>query len=263
MLEAAALILAGFLIGAYATGIGAGGGFLFAPFLLWRYAEASPVEVTTASLSVVVLSSGFSALLARRSVDRPLAGVLAAAAIPAALLGAAGTALLPRGGFAVLFAVILFLAGGYLALRPLPRLVDPVRRGWSRSLTAGADIYTYRVPVGRSLAVTAAASSLASLAGIGGGLIYTPLVTRVMRVPFAVAVPVAQSVVTALAAAVVAFHLALGHAGEPMRDVPALGAGVLLAGPAGRLVQRRLGQGLLTRVLAGGLLLVAARTLFF
>lgn len=261
-LEAAALVLAGFAIGAYASSIGAGGGFLLAPLLLWRYPAAAPAAVTTAALSVVVVSSGLAALLAarERAIDVPLAGTLAAAALPGAILGAAGTALLPRTAFAALFAGLLFATGLYLVWRPTPAVVDPVRRGWRRRMRVGVDTYAYRVPLVRSIAASIVASTLAALAGIGGGLIYTPLATRVMRVPYALAVPVAHVIITAIAAAVVVFHLLAGHAGEPMHDVLPLTVGVVAAAPLAQHLHRRLGEGALTRVLAAGLLLVAFRT---
>ena len=37
-------LVVGLVIGVYAGSVGAGGGFLFAPILLWRYPEAPPEE---------------------------------------------------------------------------------------------------------------------------------------------------------------------------------------------------------------------------
>ena len=47
---------------------------------------------------------------------------------------------------------------------------------------------------------------------------------------------------------------------RPMRDVPALGLGVIASVPVGRRLNRKLGKGPLTRILALGLLLVSVRT---
>lgn len=261
--ELLALVVAGFVIGTYATSVGAGGGFLLAPVLLLRYEEAEPAAIAMATLSVVILSSGLAASTAAwgRRVDVPVAATLTATAIPAGLIGAAGTALLPRDVFALFFAVLLALAGAYLALRPTRGLIQPVTRGWRRTFIDGRrDTFRYRIPIRRGMLATAGTAGLSALAGIGGGLIYTPLVTRVMHVPHSLAVPIAQVVNTGMAVMVVTFHLAAGHAGDPMRDVPALGLGVIASVPLGRRLNRKLGEGPLTRILALGLLLVSVRT---
>jgi uncharacterized membrane protein YfcA len=55
-------------------------------------------------------------------------------------------------------------------------------------------------------------------------------------------------------------HLSLGHGGDPLHDIPFLGAGILLANPLGHRLRRRMGEGPLMRALALGLVVVAART---
>lgn len=262
-LEAAALVAAGLAIGVYATAIGAGGGFLFAPLLLVRHPAAEPEFITAASLSVVAVSSLLSsvAVARQRRVDYPVVGVLALAAAPGALLGAAGTALLPREVFALGVSVLLLLLAVFLAWRPVPAMVDPVTRGWRRTLTdRDGNRYAYRMPLLRGIVPTAAAGALAGLAGIGGGVMYVPLATRVLRMPHALAVPAAHLVIGAIALTVVTFHMLAGHAAEPMRDVAWLALGVAVANPFGQRLNRRLGQGPLTRLLAVGLLLVSLRT---
>ena len=261
--EAAALVAAGFAIGAYATAIGAGGGFLIAPLLLVHYADAEPTAVTSASLSVVAVSSGVSTVMGarRRRIDYPVAGALAAAAVPGALIGASLTGFVPQQVFTGGIAVMLLLLAAYLAWKPRAAFVDPVRRGWRRRFRDGeGDVYGYRVPLLRSLGTTLAAALVAALAGIGGGVLYVPLATRVMRMPHPLAVPTAHVVIATLAVVVAGFHFAAGHMDEPMRDVVWLVAGVVLANPIGQRLNRRLGEGALTRALAAGLLIASLRT---
>ena len=263
MLEWLGLLAIGLAVGAYAGAVGAGGGFLVAPVLLLRYPDAPPEEITTATLAAVALSNGASALYAgRRSrMDRPLAALLVAAALPPALLGAAATALLPREVFTLGFAALLLATGLYLVRRPMAGIVAPVRHGWQREVQdrEGAT-FVYRVPVWRSLAATATAAGVSTLAGIGGGLLYSPLATRVMRIPHALAVPIAQVLITAVATAAVALHLLAGHAGDPIEDVPPLTIGIIISVPLARRLHDRLGEGALTRALAAGLFIVGVRT---
>ena len=261
--EAAALIATGVVIGAYATAIGAGGGFLIAPLLLLRHPDADPQFVTTASLSVIAVSSGLTSAVAARAgrIDGRVASLMAGAAVPGALLGARGTELVPRDAFAAGIAALLLALALYLAWRPAARIAEPLAHGWRRELRdREGNVFVYRVPLLRGVIPTAATSLVAALGGIGGGIFYVPLATRVMRMPHALAVPAAHVVITTLAVAVVLFHLAAGHAGEPLRDAPWLAIGMVASNPLGQRFHRRLGEGQLTRLLAAGLVVVGVRT---
>lgn len=261
--EALALVVVGFGIGAYATAIGAGGGFLIAPLLLLRYPGAEPVAVTTASLTVVFVSAmSSSAVMAReRLVDVPVVGAMLVVAIPAALLGGLVTNLLPREVFAIGFAVLLGGIGAYLVWRPVAGIVAPARNAWQRVLTdREGNRYSYRIPIVASVVPNVGAAFLGALAGIGGGPIGVPIMTRIMRIPHAIATTSMHALIVVQSLVVVAMHLALGHAGDPMQDVPWLALGGVLGSPAGRYLRRHLGEGWLTRLLAVGLFFIAIRT---
>ncbi len=261
---AIALIVVGFAIGTYASATGAGGGFLIGPLLLIRYPEADPAAITAASLTVVLLSSGAqSALIAReRRVDHRVGLAMASLTIPAALLGAFAATQLPREAFALMFAVLLFGIGTYVIMRPVATIATPTRRrAWRRErVDREGNRFVYRVPMVTSIAPNAASGFLAALTGIGGGPIGVPILTRVMRVPHAIAVPTMHFVIVLQTTCVLALHLAMGSPDDPMRDVPWLGIGVILASPAGSWVRRRLGEGILMRMLGIGIFFVAART---
>ena len=112
----------------------------------------------------------------------------------------------------------------------------------------------------RGLIATSSAALLAALAGIGGALIYVPSAVRVMRMPHWLAVPAAQLLVAVVASVVVVFHAVGGNAGDPIDDVAPLALDFVVAVPAGRWLGQRLGEGLLMRLLAVGLLAVGTRT---
>lgn len=267
-LEIVALLLIGAAVGAYAGAIGAGGGFLIAPLLLWRHTDAPPETITAASLSVAALLSGAAVGLGLRDgrVDRALVLVLASVAIVGALAGAAATSLLPRDVFALGFAGVLTLLASYLVVRPAFRSPEPGARGWRRQQRdrEGA-VFLYRVPLRRSLSVGFAVAALSSLAGIGGGIILAPMATRVMRLPHWLALPTAQGVVCIIALSGAGFQIAAGNADwgseGPMADALWLGIGVVLAAPLGRRLNRRLGQSRLTRLLAVGIFAIVVQTI--
>jgi uncharacterized membrane protein YfcA len=267
--EALLLVAAGAVIGAYSISIGAGGGFLIAPLLLIRYPDAPPEAITTASLTAVVITSFASSaiVIPERRVDMPVALTMASIAVPAGIIGALGTSILPRTAFALGFAVLLIVLAFYILLRPTssapPAAGDAAGDGVARVLEdRDGDRFEYHIPVRRSIAPLTGMAFLSALAGIGGGPIGIPVMTRIMRIPHAIAVPTIQVNIAIMSSVVVLLHVALGDVGDPISDVPFLGLGVLIANPFGQRLRRRLGEGPLMRALAVGLFLVAARTAF-
>ena len=261
--EALLLVALGIIIGVYSISIGAGGGFLVAPLLLLRHPDADPVAITTASLAIVVITSLASSavVLRERRVDLPVAFALAAISIPAGILGALGTVALPREAFAIGFAILLVALALYLVRWPVAPVSPPGVTGLPRHIEdRDGNTFDYRIPVRRSIAPNLGMAFLSALAGIGGGPVGVPIMTRIMRIPHAVAVPTIQVKTAIYASAVVLFHLALGDAGDPMWDVPFVGLGVIVANPIGQRFRRSLGEGHLMRALAVGLLIVALRT---
>lgn len=263
-LEALLLIVLGFGIGAYSAAVGAGGGFLVAPLLLIRYPDVPPVAVTAASLIVVFVTSASQASLAlrERRIDIPLVSAMAVVAIPAGILGGFGTTWIPRQAFALGFALLIVGIAIYVLFRPVAGIASPtVARAWRRDRTdRDGNRFIYRVPIWGGALPTAAATFFSAMAGIGGGPIGIPMMTRLMRVPHALAVPSMHFLIVFQASSVIAFHAWSGNYGEPLRDVPWLAVGVLAAAPAGRWLRRTLGEGILMRALAVGLFVVAART---
>lgn len=262
-LEVVALIAVGAAIGVYATAVGAGGGFLFAPLLLWRHGDAEPAQIALASMCLVLASSGLSTMrLARaKRVDFGAVGLAAAVAVPAALLGAFGTASLPRDVFAIGFAALLAGLAGYLVWRPSSDAGTLGRRGWRRMLRdREGDRYLYWIPVRRTLAATGAVGAMTALAGIGGGPFFSLIAVRVMRMPVWLAVPASHGIVATIALMVVIFHLANQRWGDPLVDVPPLLVGALLANPLGLRFAALANERGLTRLLAAAMLIVAVFT---
>ena len=258
------LIALGFLIGAYAGAIGTGGGFLVAPLLLFRYPEAAPAAITAASLSVVLATSVGQTLVGIREgrTDYGVALGMATVAVPAAVLGGYATTILPRTIFALMFAALLVGVGTYIVLRPVATIAVPTTRwAWRRERTdRDGNRYLYRIPLLNSAGPSVAAAFFAALAGIGGGPLGVPVMTRIMHIPHALAVPTMHVLILVQTTAVLMYHFSTGNHGEPMRDVPWLAVGVLLGAPLSVWLRRRLGEGMLMRALAIGIFLIAART---
>lgn len=261
--EGVALLLAGVLIGTYATAIGAGGGFLIAPLLLLLYPDAPPAAITTASLTVVLVSAASStAVMAKeRLVDIPMVMMIAAIAIPSAILGGLSTTVLPRQVFTLGFGALVGAIGAYLIWKPVAAISPPARNAWRRELVdRTGQRYLYRIPILASILPNIGAAFIGALAGIGGGPIGVPIMTRIMRIPHPIATTSMQALIVLQSGVVVVVHLFLSHQGEPMEAVPWLAVGGVIAAPLGRGLRRRLGEGPLTKALAFGLFFIALRT---
>jgi hypothetical protein len=98
MLDRLWLIPVGFVIGAYGTLIGAGGGFVLVPMLILFYPQEAPEVITSISLAVVFFNalSGSFAYIRLKRVDYRSGILFSAATIPGAILGAMTTSLIPR-----------------------------------------------------------------------------------------------------------------------------------------------------------------------
>src|SRR5256884_6713822 len=110
ILLGAVLVAVGFLVGAFGTLIGAGGGFLLVPLLLIGY-HFRPADAVGTSLSLVFLNaaSGSFAYLRQRRVDLSLGWKFAAATVPGAIGGAYLTRAMSSQTFSLAFGALLVL----------------------------------------------------------------------------------------------------------------------------------------------------------
>lgn len=103
------LILLGFFAGGYGTIVGAGGGFIIAPALLFMYPTAAPEAITSISLAVVFANalSGTLAYARSKRIDYRYGIVFSFAAVPGAVFGALTTTTLNRARFDLCFGLLM------------------------------------------------------------------------------------------------------------------------------------------------------------
>lgn len=268
---AVALVPVGACVGFVGSLIGVGGGFFVVPFLLVFgtafFPEAfTPQQATAASLGTVLLSalSATSANARRRRVDWRTGAVMALGTIPGAWLGRVVE--LADRSFAVLFAVLLSSTAvyiGFVKLRPGRGVV----RGTPREVVdSDGQAHRYEANLAWGFGASMGVGFIASLFGVGGGLLLVPFMVIVFGAPTLVATATAQFIFVFTSAAGLAIAVARGQMSEAGGTaILTIGPGVVLGAQAGVAIAKKVREGVIRRmialVLVGVALLMVLRTL--
>jgi uncharacterized protein len=262
----------GFLVGAYGTIIGAGGGFILVPLLVFLFPQDAPSMITAASLAIIFVNStsGTIAYALQKRVSYKTGVLFAAATIPGALLGSWLTGFIPRRLFGALFGgllvcVAVFLgftrgarrgsaAGAHAAPAKPRRIVDTVV-----DLEGNRYELSYNVWLGMGLSLLIGCFS--SLVGIGGGLIHVPLLTYLFGFPLHIATATSHFILIFTSLAGVVEHV-LDHTWPThlLRDA-CLAVGVVGGAQLGAFLSRRIASRWIMVGLAAALGLVGVRLL--
>ncbi len=270
MTEVVEFVVFGFVVGAYGTLVGAGGGFVVVPILLLVY-HASPRQAIGTSLAVVCVNalSGTAAYARQRRVDYATGWRFAVATIPGSLAGAYLSSFFTSRFFDALFGLLLLVIAVFLTLRPDtgPARVAalsgaPVPPGYARRTFTDAEgeRYDYTFDMRRGLVLSFFVGFLSSILGIGGGIIHVPAMVLLFGFPAHVATATSHFVLTVTALTGSLSHLFLGD----ILIVPALamGVGVIAGAQVGAAISSRTKGSAIVRVLSLALVVVGLRLLY-
>ncbi|WP_068274266.1 sulfite exporter TauE/SafE family protein [Aldersonia kunmingensis] len=189
----------GAVIGVLLGLLGGGGSILAVPVLVFGLGldveEAIPI-----SLIVVGLASAVGALpkIRAHQVEWRLAGVFAAAGIPATFVGAAIGRLLPQSVVLIGFAAVMVTAG----LRMLQE-----RGELGTSCRTGEFGVNWRRCAPRAIPAGFAVGLLTGLFGVGGGFLIVPALVLMLGVEMQIAVGTSLVIIVANSAAGLVSHL--------------------------------------------------------
>jgi uncharacterized protein len=261
-------VIVGLLVGTYGTLIGAGGGFVLVPVLLFAYPHASASQITAVSLAAVFANaaSGSIAYLRLGYADYRSGVVLAVATIPGAIVGALVVNAIPIRLFHMIMGGALVIVSVYLLFRPAGSLTLLVGGPGtvSRHLVDGqGQGHDYRFNLGLAAAFSIAIGFVSSVLGIGGGIIHVPVLTTLFSFPAHLATATSQFVLMFTSATGALTHVVhhdyTGFGGVTL----ALAVGVVFGGQAGAMLSRRVSGSMIIRLLALALLLVGLRLAVF
>ncbi len=257
LLAAAGLgLLVGLLIGA----LGGGGSILTVPALVYVLG-LSAQAATTASLVIVGLAAAVASVgHAHSGNTRWRKGLLlAAAGVPASLLGTRLNRLVDENALLLAFAVLMLAAATGMLLRSDDSAgPDEHDRGSSgggaaRTLVHGAGTrrrdWTRIIPAGLAI------GALTGFFGVGGGFVIVPALVVALQFPMAAAVGTSLLVIAVNSA--VALAARAGHGSFEWQIIVPFTATAVVASLAGQRVADRLPARSLTRAFAVLLVLVA------
>ncbi len=252
LLQAGAFIALGIAAGTYGTLIGVGGGLLVVPVLLLLH--VAPKEAAGTSMAVVLANaaSGSLSFLKQRRIDVRSGLIFALAGVPGAVLGGMADQIVPPRIFSLLFGLFLGIVGVRLLLHPgqeagqAPAVADERTTAGFRPLVA--------------VVIGLATGFVASLFGVGGGIIFVPTLAYLFGFPAHVATATSTFIIALTAVLATASH---AHYHDVLWDV-ALWIAI------GAVIGAQLGARIAPRVRASGLLrlfavavLIAAVWLFY
>lgn len=253
------LVPLGFVVGAYGTLVGAGGGFVLVPALLLIYPGEDPTSITSISLMVVFFNavSGSAAYARLKRIDYFTGVMFAAASVPGAIVGALLVNSVPRDVFDLMFGVLLLLMSVYTlwSAGQTAAIRTPVR-GWgvvTRTMHGDAEGETFRYSYNmwQGVIYAVGVGFLSSLLGIGGGVIHVPIMITLLRFPVHVAVATSHFVLAIASLTGTSVHLTNGDlGGANLLRALLLAVGVVPGAQVGARLAQKIKGPLIVRLLA-------------
>ena len=259
----------GFAVGTYGTIIGAGGGFILVPLLVFLFPQDGPSMITAASLAIICVNatSGTIAYAIQKRISYKTGILFAAATIPGAFLGSWLTRFIPKKVFGVFFGGLLMAVAVFLSVsRGMRKKANAPASGaqprWpvvDTVIDREGSVYPLSYNVTLGMVISLLVGCFSSLVGIGGGLIHVPVLTYLFNFPLHIATATSHFVLVFTSLAGVVEHI-LDHTWPThlLRDV-CLAAGVIGGAQLGAFLSRRISAPWIVLGLALALGLVGVR----
>jgi uncharacterized protein len=265
------LLLIGFIVGTLGTLIGAGGGFILVPLLIFMQPKFTPETITAISMAIVACNaiSGSVAYVSSGRVDFKAGLLFALFTIPGSILGVLTTKYISREVFDTIFgivllglAIFLFLNGG--EKESISKPVEE-KKGWvhQRIVDKWNEVYSYSYDIRKGSVLSIFVGYFSPLLGIGGGIIHVPAMVEWLRFPVHIATATSHFILAIMATVSVIVHIYNGNYNDPaiFRMVLWLGIGVVFGAQMGVFLSRKIKGKMIIKALAVSLGLVGIRIL--
>lgn len=235
-MEVAGFLALGILVGLLGALLGIGGGMLILPLLVFAWDYEPQLAIGTSVLVVLMNAvSGTWGYVRQKKVCVDAALKFAVATVPGAFLGSYAAEYLQGRLFYLVFGAFFVLAA-----------VNMYRKANKEAAgkTAGEvpEVYNWKLGVLCSVGV----GFLASILGIGGGIVHVPFMVYVLNFPVHVAIATSTCILAVSSLAGLVSHAMLGHI--VWSSGLAIGAGAFVSAQGGVALAQRLQSGILMKL---------------
>lgn len=263
------LVLAGFIVGALGTLIGAGGGFILVPLLILTHYSLQPDIITAISIAIVAANavSGTVAYARSKRIDYKAGIVFALFTIPGSVLGVYTVQYVPAFVFKIFFGLLLVSLAFFLFLKkPKPHLKKfdgKIPAGWKHheiSDKYGIN-YSYFYNQRKGIFISIIVGYISPLLGIGGGIIHVPALVQLLNFPVHVATATSHFILAIMSLVSVIAHVMRGSYNDAyiLRMVIGTGVGAIGGAQAGAWLSHKIHSNIIIRALAICLALAGLR----
>jgi len=247
------LIALGVGAGTLGSLVGVGGGIIMVPVL--TYMGFSPSQIASTSLLAVTSTSASSTLeyAKQKRIDYSTGLKMAIFAIPGSVLGAFLAGLISLESFKLYFAILLILTGIYLLYRNSARAKTAYDGQADVTVPAKPSSLSYLL----MFAGTFFSGIISSLFGVGGGIIFVPMMLLIFGMKMFRAAPTSQFIILISSLSGFFTHAFLGH--PDYVQALSLAAGSFVGGQLGARISKSAKESLLHKILAFALVGVGIR----
>ncbi|MBI2026841.1 MAG: sulfite exporter TauE/SafE family protein [Deltaproteobacteria bacterium] len=249
--------LIGLGVGCFGTLIGAGGGFILMPLLIFLHPGLASSEITAISLAIICINSlsGSISYARKKRIDYKSGALFALFSIPGAVLGTLTTSFFSREIFDPVFSGTLIMIGFYLFFKPL----NPQRMLNEKNET------THNISYNRNLGlfISLGVGYFSSLLGIGGGIIHVPALVRFLNFPVHIATATSHFILFCVTLIATLVHWTQGNLAQGFHQVLLLSPGVIIGAHIGAILSTYVKGHWIIRALSLAIILVGLRLIFF
>jgi uncharacterized protein len=260
------LVFLGLFAGTLGTLIGAGGGFILVPVLIFLWPDQPREIITSVSLAVVFVNalSGSISYMQMKRVDIKSGLMFAAATIPGALLGAHTTQYVPKKTFDIVFGILMLGISIFLFFRSgrLEKALPEFKGGVKRQFTDKYGVeHKYHFKPWTGIIISLFIGYFSSFFGIGGGIIHVPVLVELLNFPVHIATATSHFTLAISALAGTIEHIIEGTLDTVILQTIIISIGVYAGAKIGARLSKKVHGSFIIRGAAIALGLVAIRIL--
>lgn len=235
-MEVAGFLALGILVGLLGALLGIGGGMVIVPLLVFVWHYEPQLAIGTSVLVVLMNAvSGTWGYIRQKKVCVDAALKFAVATVPGAFLGSYAAEYLQGRLFYLVF-------GAFFVLAAINMYRKANKEAAGKTAGEVPEVYNWQLGVLCSVGV----GFLASILGIGGGIVHVPFMVYVLNFPVHVAIATSTCILAVSSLAGLVSHAMLGHI--VWTSGLAIGAGAFVGAQGGVVLAQRLQSGILMKL---------------